>query len=334
MAYIGFDLDETLGCFTTVDGALNFIMPSIIYNDQFRGREPFTPSAGLRLKLDVGFQKFVELLAAKEPSIGILRPGILEIIHRFAELKSEGRVKSMIVYSNNGNLACLKLGTRLIEELLKLPGLFCNLVHALHPIRKNENIQRVPGKLVKTTITLQKIFLHSECTDDENEGMPTDVSEQKMYFFDDLVHPDILGRVGPERYFLVSPYKHDADYNVINECLVNAFIAADLDTDQEFFAYIQPILNTYRLPSTYDNIFVALDLYKNKYPILKYAPFDNDTDYILSRINTQFPHTHIGGRLKCKCKNKYNCKCKKRKNKSRDRRKKHMRSKTRRGPAD
>ena len=76
MAYVGFDLDETLGRFSVPDGHLYFLMPEVLYTTQFLPYAPFhQPSDELKTKLTAAFNSFAVCLANKEPALGMLRPG-------------------------------------------------------------------------------------------------------------------------------------------------------------------------------------------------------------------------------------------------------------------
>ena len=245
MAYIGFDLDETLGRFGVVDFPTSFLQPHLsLYGGAWSGKydartkvpEPIPLSSSLRQALDTAFSIFMDCLAEKEKEgLGILRPNIVEIARRLYLQKqmSPPLVKSVVIYSNNGNLVSLLFAAGLIERLADAPGLFCNFLHWYHPSRENEIVKTSPGTGRKLLTTLINSFYGGSCRSDT-------ISVQDIYFVDDQIHPDIKNRIG-DRYIQIPAYKKDADTNVILECFKRAFLEAKLDTNEEYFAYLKPI---------------------------------------------------------------------------------------------
>jgi hypothetical protein len=242
MACIGFDLDETLGRFIVSEYHTYFFQPhNSVYRCQWSGRyetrkveEPVL-SDRLLEKLNSAFDRFIDCVAKKEEEgLGLIRPGIVEIAKRLYEHKQVGNVKSVVMYSNNGNLSSLHLAGKLIEKLAKAPGLFCNYVHWYHPSRENEVTKGKPGHARKTIQVLLEAFEGGTC-------QPGDIDLDQVSFFDDLHHPDIADLLG-DRYIQVPPYQYDADVTVLNSCFVEAFEASGLGDDPEYISYMRPIL--------------------------------------------------------------------------------------------
>ncbi len=261
MACIGFDLDETLGKFYNTEYYLMLFQPHISpYQSIWSGnygtgkQEPPIPlSESLRSTLDGAFQMFIDCLAEKYKTedIGLLRTGIVDMARRLHELKQTGQVRSVVIYSNNGNLPQLALAAGLIERLANAPGLFCNLVHWFHPSRGEDVVVRdayggvardwqgkirylKPGKAIKTLQVLLQAFQQGSCT-------PGPVNIQDVYFFDDLRHPDIANAIG-NRYFLVPKYEVDIKQDVLEDCFVKVYTAAGLDKNEEYSKYITPLV--------------------------------------------------------------------------------------------
>lgn len=282
MAFIGFDLDETLGRFVGPFYHLLFLMPWVTYSTTHKGIEPFPLPEGVRKKLDIAFQIFVSCVAANETTQQVLRPGILTIMKKLSELKDQGQVDSISVYSNNGNLASLLFATALIEEQLGKQNLFCNHIDWFHPIRSREIIPGHPGQAYKTVETLQRSFVDQRCGAYKTLR---DIPIEKLYFFDDTIHPDILARIGHERYFLVHAYKVDVPAKEFHTCFERAMKSAQLDTDEEYLNYIAPFLSQYKLPAVYESIQTYMDE-ADKSTKWKNERFNNDTDDILGRIDS------------------------------------------------
>ena len=241
MAYVGFDLDETLGRFSAAHYASLFLRPTeAIFESAYSGfygsvKIPEPPmSDNLRTKLKKGFDLFVDCLVEKEkesPPLGLIRPVMIPIVKKLYELKQRGEVKAVVIYSNNGNLALLHLAAQMLEKLADAPGLFSNFIHWYHPTREREVSYRRPGEAIKTLDTLVKAF-----------GETTEIKD-KLYFFDDLSPPHpILKKALQERYFQIAPYRYDADPAIVLECFKTAFEAAGLDTDPEYYTYMKSVL--------------------------------------------------------------------------------------------
>ena len=245
MACIGFDLDETLGRFSTPHYNTLFLQPHIVLYEegQFSGRygtqqypAPIPLSPTLRKQLDTAFNMFANCLAEKErtANLGLLRPGIVEIAKQLYESKQRGQVRSVLIYSNNGNLALLHLAGKMIEKLADAPGLFCNYLHWFHPSRATEVEYGRPGAARKTIAVLQKAFQEGSCTSEL-------VEPENIFFIDDIQHENIFSAIGPNHYIQVLPYKFDADPHLIDECFRNVKIESGLESNSEYWAYIQSL---------------------------------------------------------------------------------------------
>ena len=242
MAYIGFDLDETLGRFSVPEFHTYFLNPKeALYESQWSGRhgrpkfeEPPYPDS-LKQMLDQAFELFVDCLVEKEKQgLGLLRPGIVEMARTLHLLKqtTPPQVKSVVIYSNNGNMALLKLAGKMIERLANAPGLFCNYINWFHPSREGEVVYGDPGKGNKTIQVLLEAFQTGSCSSEEPRI-------ENVYFFDDTSHDDIASQIG-NRYFLNPAYKYDANPKLINECFKTAFEGANLASNPDYWTYIRP----------------------------------------------------------------------------------------------
>lgn len=283
MAFIGFDLDETLGKFRATEFYLMALQPytnpyDAIWSGKY-GTQKFAPpvplTAPLKEAMDKAFDVFIDCLAEKYKSsdIGLLRSGIIEIARRLQELKTVGLVKSVVVYSNNGSLTQLQLAARLIEKVANAPGLFCNLIHWFHPSRRNEIAWAMPGRADKHLKTLLEAFESGSCKQ-------RDVDVGQVYFFDDASHPDIKNILG-ERYFQVPRYEFDVNSEFLDDCFKQAFFAAALDTNQEYFQYMSPLLKG---KLSFEGVKALIDSMKEPRTLLK----PNNTTF-LRKFNQTFP---------------------------------------------
>lgn len=287
MAYVGFDLDETLGRFSAPYYYTMFLQPhsvvyrgssSGMYNYRTRFNEPIPLSPALESKLEEAFTRFAHCLATKEPALGLLRPSMIQIARRLYELKQEGLVKAVLVYSNNGNLALLHLAGKMIEKLADAPGLFCNYIHWYHPSRSGEIDKWNPGVGQKTLAVLKQAFQAGSC------GFQEEIPTKDIYFFDDAVptHWDLQSKLG-DRYFRILPYKYDADFSILDECFERVINESGLLDDVEYKQYVAPLV---RNNVTLQGMMQIINQDKASFARKFIKP---DDSVLLQRVFTVFP---------------------------------------------
>lgn len=284
--YVGFDLDETLGRFSTPYAHIFLLAPEVFYRiNPIKPKEPVPPETVQRCRN--AFDIFARCLADQEPALGMLRPGIFDIIERIGKYKDEGRVKGSLIYSNNGNLGLLYLAAKMIEYRVGRPNFFCAIIDWFHPIRNENDVRGDVGVATKSARTLRKGFLASGCL---SLSKLSDIPTSQLIFFDDLdpPHEDLFYRLGPERYFKVNPYKWDVAMEPITNCFKKALHESQLDTDEAYLKYIAPILGTLGKPATIAGIFEYLDHFNHGF-VPKRQVFHDDTASILEKLQTLFP---------------------------------------------
>jgi hypothetical protein len=283
--YVAFDLDETLGYFGSPVMHLLFLDLVSLYQDTTVIKAPFEPSENLKEKLNAAFQAFAIRLASLEDGRICLRQGILDIVKRLVQLQDEGKVKKIVIYSNNGNIQCLKFAKIMIEFILGRNNIFCDLIHFYHPLRLQGNSPDLsnPGKASKTFPVFQKIFAET-CgeTDVESKILP-----QNSLFFDDTSHSKLLATLPPTNYFRVQPYKKDISFEVLNSVFDSVIKSFMLDTNEEYLQYAAPFIGKYKSEYTYSGLLRKIQRANRTY-IPANKPFINDTAEILSRIDTIF----------------------------------------------
>ena len=134
MAYVAFDLDNTLGYFEVVGPLAFFMSPEFLKNPEESVRNPLTISRRLTLLLEHVRHDFAaELL--KRPHIlhAVLRPNLDTLIKPLLKKKT-----TVIIYSNTGNTFSTHLAKDLIERKYKSPGLIKLIADVFHPLRKPE----------------------------------------------------------------------------------------------------------------------------------------------------------------------------------------------------
>lgn len=283
--YVAFDLDETLGSFGAPATHLIFLDP-VSYYETNPSVRPFTPSDDLVQKLDTALKQFATCLASSEAGRRCLRPGIVDIVKYLSVQQDAGNVKKIVVYSNNGNLACLKLATQMIEHLVGKPGIFCDHIHYFHPIRVPHNTPNYlrPGSASKTFKVFQKLF-SQKCGEAANEQS---IQPRNCIFFDDIQHFDLLSKLPPTNYFRVEPYKKDTDFQSINTCFREALQSVLLQENEEYFRFIAPFIG-FKQPLSVNvaNLTKLLDNDSAKYR-LHDKEFVDDTSLILQGLHTIF----------------------------------------------
>jgi hypothetical protein len=206
MSYLVFDLDETLADLTFI---YHFLM-SLRVKEHILETQPymiyFFPTK-LEEQLELTYQTFVERILQEELSgpLGILRPGILQKMKEIAELKRNGIVKGVVIYSNNSHLPSLHFVRDIIE--LHTGPLFDDCIHWLHPSREDD---RVNTFIMKSWSTLLRI-LHEGPT-----KAPANLSPASVYFFDDLGHTDLMMEL-KEQYYKVPAFHSTTSVDRISE---------------------------------------------------------------------------------------------------------------------
>ncbi len=261
MAYVGFDLDETLGRFTVVYWHVMFLTPLKSYYESegmrvFDGKtvvyiRPPECSEDLKERMDIALNLFVKKIAEQEKagSLGFLRPSIIPIAKRLWDLQQKGKVKGVVIYSNNGNLGLLHFAAQLIETIAETPCLFCDFIHWYHPLRRYQEVEvdeEHPGSGKKTMRTLYNIFKIGPC---KKKGAPESFEDFKnnLYFFDDANHLNISGTIG-KRYFQNPKYIYDVPNDkFINDAFEQSLTESGLYNKEtklynaEYKAYVEPL---------------------------------------------------------------------------------------------
>lgn len=198
--YFIFDMDETLAELYSV-----YYFIATLKNDE-------EMPESLKIGLDNAYKIFVEKVLNKEKSnepLGILRPGILEIMKSLSNLQRQGKIKNVVIYSNNGHLDSLEFIKDLIHLYIKNDDLIKECIHWYHPLRKEE-INGQPGAANKTWNVLKNILVKGNCIADP------ELKAENVYFFDDLDHTDLKRNLGIN-YYQVPGYNFKASLNRLSQ---------------------------------------------------------------------------------------------------------------------
>lgn len=223
MSYFIFDLDETLGNLSSVYyHIVTLKMKKYVVNQrEYMGL--YYPDE-LHHNLEKAYELFVKAVLQQEQSdepLGILRPGILNVMKELSILKRQHKVVNVAIYSNNSHLESIEFVKDLINyhvgmELIK------ECIPRYHPMRYEDNQTSVP---IKTWQVLKRILVEGNCK------AARSLEPKNVFFFDDLRHMDLEIHL-KERYYQVSPYSFRAPLSRINAiyevCLHQAKVSIGL----------------------------------------------------------------------------------------------------------
>ena len=151
MAYVAFDLDNTLGYFDVLGPLGEFWSPEVL---KALGHEP-TLSRGLAAKLKRARALFVSALLRRTDLLKkILRPNLNTMIEPILLRRYSRKIKAVIIYSNSFNYYTLELAKDLIERTYKAPGLFSLLADATHPARDADWVNVPAGAEPRKTFSV------------------------------------------------------------------------------------------------------------------------------------------------------------------------------------
>jgi len=231
--YFIFDMDETLAELYSVyyfiaslrlKGTLEWVNKD----------EANNITESLNTSLNKAYNNFVEDVLSEEISnepLGILRPGILDVMKRLYDLQKKGLVKHVLIYSNNGHLQSLEFIRDLIHKHLGTNKLIGECIHWNHHMRDED---RVLGVANKTWNVIKNIMVNGLC------NAPSDLRPDNVFFFDDLDHIDLQRALG-RNYYKVPAYNFRASFDRIAEIYKEAILSSDVDID-EFIEYIMDII--------------------------------------------------------------------------------------------
>ena len=193
-------------------------------------------SDSLEKQVDKAYRLFVKKVLKEERSLkplGILRPGILHVMNSLHRLQKAKKVAHVVIYSNNGSMACLEFIRDLIHENIGTTTLIGECVHRTHHIREEyyRTVMGLHDKWDKTWGSLKKVLIEGLCR------APSTLSVDDVYFFDDLDHKDLHRAIG-NHYYQVPPYEFKASFerlgeiyqSVVEQANVNMFQFAPLIT--------------------------------------------------------------------------------------------------------
>jgi hypothetical protein len=219
MKYFVFDMDEAIAELYSVF----YCITSLRLKDTIREDHPrLLPmlSDSLEKQVDKAYRLFVKKVLKEELSskpLGILRPGILQVMNSLYRLQRAKKVAHVVIYSNNGTMVCLEFIRDLIHEHLGTTTLIGECVHRNHYLREeyHRTTMGLHDKWDKTWGSLKKVLIEGKCR------APSTLSVNDVYFFDDLDHKDLHRAIG-NHYYHVPPYDFKASFERLGEIYQSA----------------------------------------------------------------------------------------------------------------
>lgn len=190
--------------------------------------------------LEKAYRFFVQavLQAEKGPKpLGLLRPGILGVMKELQQLKEEGIIGGLVIYSNNPHLYHLEFVADLIHEHVKSKRLIRKCIHLHHELRQKERYLHT--RLIHKTWEGVKYSLIHGIQASAN------LSPEDVYFFDDLDHIDLQSILG-DHYIKVPAYTHHASFEHLAELYRKAIV--DAGVDEKLFVTLVCDLLHLRIP--------------------------------------------------------------------------------------
>jgi hypothetical protein len=221
-AFFVFDLDETLANVYTPFYFLGDLKPDVFIKDADMHRVKNSPE--LAATLENAYRIFVRKVALaeiQETPLGILRPGILDIMHQIKRWRMEGLDARIAIYSNNGHLLMLQFARDVIETAIGAPGMICDCIYWGDKRRAAEIEKNKPGYAQKTIAVLLQALKDGPC------AAPADLTAEQIMFFDDQLHPDMMAAL-TWRYIQVKPHSYRVPVHLIRELYMEALREAGI----------------------------------------------------------------------------------------------------------
>ena len=230
MVYVVFDLDETLAHLNTVFYFLTTLRPEQSFDSDIVNKYSYKFNETKEIR-DELYKLFIKKITEKESSeqpLGLLRPGILQIMSMLYTLQKKKIIKGVVIYSNNGHLSNLEFVRDIIHNYLGTSKLICDCIYWGTSGREKEYINTskpVPGSARKTFAVLKELLVNGPCK------ASIDLQPDEIYFFDDQPHyidEDLpLGHsVKVKEYNYKAPF--DAIAEIFKECLIKKEVYGDI----------------------------------------------------------------------------------------------------------
>jgi len=209
MVYLVFDLDSTIANV----GSVIFLLQDLTGSTWNSNNIPV--NSELNFKLKHAYKLFVSKIANLEKNsstrIGILRPGILEVMEIAKFLMENHMCSGVIIYSNNFSLNCLEFIRDVIHSCLSTVNLIKDCIHRFNKLRldiSGNNI--INNNINKTWNSLHNLLVNGKV---KAQGS---IDPSQVLFFDDNLHPNLIDNLR-ENYIHVPSYTYNIPWVKIEE---------------------------------------------------------------------------------------------------------------------
>jgi hypothetical protein len=224
MLWYVFDLDETLGDFYTSYYFLCDLQTKTFFKDT-NPNKSIHISPELERQLQTIYSDFVSKIASAEDSdtpLGILRPGIIDIMRAIQNQRKSGIAENVIIYSNNASLATLQFARDIIRKAIGVPDFISDCIHWYHPLREGEIQKGKPGYADKTFSVITNVIKH--ITNDPS----IEIKPSQVVFFDDVLHVDMMLQLSDTNYLVVKPYSYRTPFKHIAQIYQDAILKSNI----------------------------------------------------------------------------------------------------------
>ena len=209
MVYLVFDLDATIANV----GSVIFLLQDLTASTWTSTNIPV--NSELNFKLKYAYKLFVSKIANLEQNsstrIGILRPGILEVMEIAKFLMENDMCSGVIIYSNNCSLNCLEFIRDVIHTCLSTVNLIKDCIHRFNKLRLDISGNNCTNNnFKKTWNSLHNLLVNGKVK------APGSIDPSQVLFFDDNLHPNLIDNLR-ENYIHVPAYTYNIPWVKIEE---------------------------------------------------------------------------------------------------------------------
>ena len=246
--YFIFDMDETLAN----TGSIQYYIATLSLketvsnkmNMEFLNINKIKVPPVLLQSLDKSYKHFVELIIKEETSknpLGILRPGILKVMSKLYTLQKAGKIKCVVIYSNNRQLKCVEFIRDLIHSYLGTTRLIRECIHAFHPLR-------IVNLGDKTLDDIKNVLIKGKCR------APKSIEQEKIYFFDNFNYVNFYNSIN--NFYNVPSYNGEASPDRVSSIYRQAICNVNSDM---YVKYMKELIGEKRITEIGENPITSID---------------------------------------------------------------------------
>jgi hypothetical protein len=280
---IGFDFDE---CLTYAYS----IMPIILFLEQLLIKELSVQGVSEQTREAILLQRegFYNAIAENEIATKglILRPSFLRILPKLLQMRSNGEIKSMFIYSNNTNISLINVVDHILAlTLVKLGVPEQHLINEQYgPVKR---LHALSPRLFRSSNCRSEEPLKDEFKEKTFEGiikcLDLNVSESDVWFLDDSEDHKSLMHSLKSNYLQMKKYNMQINNTRLAELFIRSFSKDAFNPSLEMG---RVFLKAYR---TLEKNFVLAG--EQPYPMNEYSEFDPRPTDNLKKIAEKLKHS-------------------------------------------